>query len=340
MTSREIVQRAIRLETPARLPVRFGIFGQDDCGGVPLKPAAGWEPSCEGEDEWGCVWAKTDVPNMGQVTGHPLEDLSGLDSHPMPDYDDDTRYEDVEETLAHLEAQGKYIMVGIFMVLWERMHTLHGFENTLCDLLTDRTAAAALADRILDVHLTLVDNIARRFPGRVHGFGMTDDWGTQQAAFISMDLWRDFFLPRYKRLFDAMHDSGCDVWVHSCGKVNEIIEGYIEAGVNVVNLQQPRALGIEEIGRRYRGRIVLESLADIQHTLPTGDRDLIRADARDLMSQWALPTGGFVFSDYGDGAAIGVHDLQTKVFMYQCFSQESQRLYGEPLPEPTLPEKA
>ena len=337
MTSREIVQRALRLQKPPRLPLRFGIFGHDDCGGLPIKAPDGWTPPCEDADEWGCVWAKTEIPNMGQVKGHPLEDLSRLDAHPMPDYNDDSRYEEVPGALAQLEAEGKYIMVGIFMVLFERMHTLHGFENTLCDLLTDRPAAAALADRILDVHLTLVESIGRRFPGRVHGFGMTDDWGTQQAAFISLDLWRDFFLPRYQRLFAAMHAIGCDVWVHSCGKVNEIIEGYIEAGVNAVNLQQPRALGIEEIGRRYRGRIVLESLADIQHTLPTGDRDKIRADARDLMSHWALPSGGFVFSDYGDGAAIGVHDLETKVFMYRCFSEESKRLYGEPLPEPKLP---
>ena len=67
--------------------------------------------------------------------------------------------------------------------------------------------------------------------------------------------------------------------MHSCGKVNEIVEGYIQAGVNVVNLQQPRALGIREMGDRYRGRIAFESLADIQATLPTGDLARVDADA-------------------------------------------------------------
>ena len=57
-----------------------------------------------------------------------------------------------------------------------------------------------------------------------------------------------------------------------CGKVNEIVECYIQAGAHVVNLQQPRALGIEEMGRLYRGRIAFESLCDIQATLPTGDK--------------------------------------------------------------------
>jgi hypothetical protein len=144
----------------------------------------------------------------------------------------------------------------------------------------------------------------------------------------------DFFFPRYKRIFDAMHEAGCDVWVHSCGKVNEIVEGYIRAGVNVVNLQQPRALGIREIGERYRGRIAFQSLADIQTTLPTGDRRRVAEDADLLMAHWATPQGGFIFSDYGSNAAIGVNDGTIKRFMYDEFSRRSAYLYGQGLPPP------
>ena len=118
-------------------------------------------------------------------------------------------------------------------------------------------------------------------------------------------------------------------------KLLEIIEGYIESGVDVVNLQQPRALDIQEISERYRGRIAFESLADIQHTLPTGDRTLVEQDVRDLVEYWADEDGGFVFSDYGDNEAIGVSDLGVKRFMYECFSRYSEKLYGQPLPELT-----
>ena len=121
----------------------------------------------------------------------------------------------------------------------------------------------------------------------------------------------------------------------ACGKVNEIIEGYIEAGVDVVNLQQSRALGIPEIGRRYQGRIAFESLADIQHTLPTSDKTLVERDVRELMEYWADEQGGFVFSDYGDNRAIGVEDPEIKRFMYECFSRYSEKIYGQPLPELT-----
>lgn len=338
MTSKEIVRRAVRFGRPPRLPVTMDCFGVSDVGGVPVRQPEGFRPCCEGADEWGCVWVHTEVKNMGQVKGFPLEDIRKLDKHPVPDYTDDSRYVEAEAAFDRLEAEGKYINCGIFMVLWERMHTLHGFENTLVDLSADRPAMEALADRITDVHVAFVSEMARRFPGRLDAWGMSDDWGTQTAAFVSFGLWMDFFFPRYKRIFDAMHASGCDVWVHSCGKVNEIIEGYIRAGVDVVNLQQPRALGIQEIGTRYRGRITFQSLADIQATLPTGDRKQIEEDAEKLMTYWADPSGGFIFSDYGDDVGIGVTDPGTKPYMYEVFSRWSEKLYGQPLPEPRMPE--
>ena len=330
----QIVRAAIRHQRPPRLPVRFAALQCNDTAGLPVQRAASFEPAAPGEDEWGCVWVHTDVENMGQVKGHPLTSVDALSASQRPDYDDDSRYVGVHQALEQHRRDGKYVVAGIFMVLFERMHTLYGFERVLCDLMLDRPAMERLADHIVETHLCFVENVRQRFGDAVHGFGMSDDWGTQQAAFISQDLWMDFFLPRYKRLFDAMHAGGYDVWVHSCGKVNEIIEGYIRAGVDVVNLQQPRALGIEEISERYQGRIAFESLADIQHTLPTGDRGLVDADAEELMRFWASPEGGFVFSDYGDDRAIGVEDAQIKLHMYRRFSELSEQLYGEPLPEP------
>ena len=161
-------------------------------------------------------------------------------------------------------------MTSIFMLLFERMHALHGFENTLTGLkrYLERERMEMLADRILEFDPGDHRQYCPPFPGPDPGFNFTDDWGTQQALIIRPSLWRDFFQPRYTRLFSAMHAAGWHVWMHSCGKVNAILENLLEAGVNVVNLQQPRALDICAVGRQFRGRLCFKSLCDIQHTLP------------------------------------------------------------------------
>lgn len=338
MTSREIVKAALYFRGPARLPVRFGSLGQDDFAWLPVKAAAGFKPAFPDEDEWGCGWVKSEVKNMGQVKYHPLARIADLPRSKYPDYGDDSRYTDVPAMLKQTAPADKYVIAGIFMVLFERMHTLYGFENTLTDLLTDRETLGRLADHVVEVHLNYVRNIQKRFGRQVHGFFMSDDWGTQQAAFVGLPLWMDFFYPRYKRLFDAMHEGGQDVLVHSCGRVNEIVEGYIRAGVNLVNLQQPRALGIRAMGERFRGRITFDSLADIQQTLPTNSPAEVDQDVAELGQWWMCPEGGFVFSDYGDDVAIGVKNAGIKLHMYQRFSELSERIYGQPLPPPVVPQ--
>ncbi|KPK59339.1 MAG: hypothetical protein AMK73_08695 [Planctomycetes bacterium SM23_32] len=332
---REIVQAALRFEGPDRLPVRMACFGRDDTAWIPHGTR---ELERDGlrTDEWGCHWEHTDVSNMGQPKGHPLADVCEHEKLVPPDYSEGWRYEGCEEAFRAAEQEDRYTQAGIFMVLFERMHSVAGFENVLMALLSDRENAAALADKIADAHIRLVRAFQERFGPRLHSFSMTDDWGTQSAAFISIELWYDFFFPRYRRIFDAMHEGGQDVWVHSCGKVNEIIRGYIDTGVDAVNLQQPRALGIEEIGRRYRGKITFESLSDIQASLPTGDVERIVADARELAEHWMTRDGGFVLSDYGDGVAIGAGP-EAKLIMYRAFSDVSRDLYGRPLPEPQVP---
>jgi hypothetical protein len=327
-TSFEIVKRAIRMESPERLPVKMASLGADDT--ITISHKSFWRGQ-DGADEWGCGWEQTDVANMGQVKGHPLADYNEHDKLQVPDYSSLMDRGKIREALIKAEKERKYASCPIFMILFERMQALVGFENALMGLIADRENAEALADKVANAHIQIVRLMQEECGDKLHAFSTTDDWGTQQAAYISMDLWRDFFLPRYKRIFDAMHEGGQDVWVHSCGKVNEIVEGYIEAGVNVVNLQQPRALGIEEMGRRYRGRITFESLADIQATLPKGDRGLIRQDAQDLAEKWMSPKGGFIFSDYGNGEAIGVSG-NIKHVMYEEFSRVSEDVYGSPLP--------
>ncbi len=186
------------------------------------------------------------------------------------------------------------------------MHFLYGMSNLLVAMYEEPKKVHELAERVIEIPIGVAKEIGKRFRGRIHGFTTTDDWGTQQSAFMQIPMWREFFKDGYTRLFQAVHEAGMHMWMHSCGHINDVIEEWIDCGVDVVNLQQPRNLGIEEIGRRYRGRVCFSSLCDIQATLPFGTDEEVREEARLLLEQWATPDGGFILSDYGNGDAIGV----------------------------------
>jgi hypothetical protein len=318
MTAHEIIRKAIEFDNPPRIGIRFDEIGINDVYTVACGFGKDYQPSNPDEDEWGCVYKKTDLANMGQVKQHPIKTLDDLKSHRFPDPHDDARYAPVEMVLPY--SGDRYVLGYIGFGLFEQLHFLHGFTESLADLYLNPSLIESLLDIILDFKLGLVENLARRFPGKLHGVTMTDDWGTQQSTFISVPMWRQFFRPRYEKLFGATHNAGMHFWLHSCGKVNDLLPEFIELGLDVINLQQPRALGIEEIGRRFRGKICFESLVDIQKTLPHGTREEIEEEARLLLEHWSTPQGGFILSDYDDSAAIQVSYEQKKT-MFEAFKK-------------------
>ena len=336
MTRREIVERAITFNSPPRLPMKFDVVGVNDCYDVWTHDPTGWTWEFTGRraDEWGCVWQRTEVSNTGQVVEHPLRDLAALKDYQWPDPDQPARYRDFEQQLAG--AGDRFVMFCFGHGIWERLHMLHGMTETLMDFYRHPREMHELIERILDHHLRVFRNCVKiaanarlqsgpagktGAPAGMHAAAMADDWGLQDRAFLSVKLFREFFKPRYKRWFDEIKAAGLHAWMHSCGKINDILEELIDCGLEVINAQQPTVVGIDEFSRRFRGRVCFESIVDTQSTLPRGTYDEIRAQAHELLEKWGTPRGGFIASDYNDAEAIGV-TLDRRRVMFEAFAEK------------------
>jgi uroporphyrinogen decarboxylase len=321
MRPREIVRRAIEFDRPPRLP-----FWQDVVAGVPNdvcdcwemdRAKRGWFFDHPGEDDWGCGWAVTNLKNMGQVVHHPLEDWGKLDSYCPPDPRDPFYFNRIEERLA--EAQDRYVAVTCHFNLIERLHMLHGFSRTLADFHSEPAKIEKLLDMILAFKLELFAELHRRFGARIDGLFCSDDWGTQRGTLLSGRMFEDFFLERYRLLARRVHDCGWHFMLHSCGRINDFVPYFIDVGVDVLNMQQPRAYGLEELGRRFAGKVCFLTTADIQATMPSRDHERIRREVRQLVENWSTPQGGLIVFNYGSPEAIGTTHEATEV-MFKEFA--------------------
>jgi hypothetical protein len=329
MESREIVRRSIEFDTPPRLPFFLGSFWSDklstevmdfpndvcDCWEMD-RQENGWFFDNPTLDDWGCQWKKTNVNNMGQVVGHPLEDWSALQSYRPPNPQNPFYFERIDDGIR--DAGDRYVVITSHFNLIERLHMLHGFSRTLEDFYLEPVKVHQLLDIILEFKIAQLDEAARRFGDRVHGVFLTDDWGTQSNTFVSTEVFREFFFNRYKKLFDSIHSHGWHVILHSCGRVNDFVPLFIEVGANVLNLQQPRAYGLKEFGNRFAGKICFLTTVDIQATLPTGNPEAVREEARELVENWSKSEGGLIVFNYGDSEGIGVTDAITEI-MFRAF---------------------
>jgi len=327
MEKREIVRRAIEFDCPPRLPFFIGSFWNlsghiadfpnDVCDCWEMdRQKAGWFFDNAAEDDWGCKWHTTDKNNMGQVVSHPLEDWSKLKTYKPPNPRDRFYFERIEETIK--DAQDRYVVITSHFNLIERLEMLHGFVKTYEDFYLEPEKTHCLLDMILEYKINHIREAGRRFGDRVHGIFLTDDWGSQESTFASPAIFKEFFVDRYKQLFEAVHDNRWHVILHSCGKINNFVPFFIELGVDVLNMQQPQTYGIKEFGERFAGNVCFLSTVDIQATLPKCDPDAVRAEAQQLIKCWSTPKGGFIVFNYGASEAIGTTDEISRI-MFKAF---------------------
>jgi uroporphyrinogen decarboxylase len=318
MDSREIVRRAIEFTRPPRCPFwqhyRHGIPGAPDdvCNIWEMDRAeAGWFFDNPAPDDWGCGWSVTQQKNMGQVVSHPLADWSSLERYRPPDPRNPFYYERLGPLLD--QARGRYVAITAHNLLFSRLHKLRGFSATMEDFYLEPERVRRVLDMIVEFKIRQCDELHRRFGDRIDGLFVADDWGTQTGPFVSRQTLDEFFAPRYRQIFDAIHGHGWHVILHSCGRINPFVPRFIELGVDVLNMQQSRNYGLVEFGEQYRGKVCFLATVDIQSTMPRGVEQEVREEVRLLLRHWATPEGGLIAFDYGEWGALGVRPEMPRI---------------------------
>lgn len=317
MNSKELVRRAIEFKTPERLPFWQHFSGRfcddvNDCMEMDRQRAGWFFDNPDSMDDWGCRWAAGGTKNMGQVVEHPLTELSALASYRPPNPVDSFYFARLQEEIAAYPQ--KYCLVTSHFGIFERMHMLHGFSETLMDLYDDPAALEPLADMVLDYKLKQFTELHRRFGDAVDGVFMTDDWGTQQNTFIGGELFREFFLPRYRKLTELVHSFGWNFILHSCGRTKSFIPLFIECGFDGLNIQVLEQ-DIAEIGELSRDKIAFLVMPDYQTTLQSENRAIISAQVNAIVKHWSTPKGGLAALCFGDLDELAVPEQAAEIML-------------------------
>jgi uroporphyrinogen decarboxylase len=134
---------------------------------------------------------------------------------------------------AFWDRKSKISSVIIINGLFEQLHALTGFEDALCYLLTEQEAVEDFLDALTAYRIRQIEFIAKYYkPDKIQ---FHDDYGSQRSTFMSLDVWRDIFKPRLKKIIDAVHGEGILYEHHSCGYIVPLIEEFIELGIDALN---------------------------------------------------------------------------------------------------------
>lgn len=239
------------------------------------------------QDEFGVVW--NDLPeNRGYVEHHPLSkpDLSGYE---FPDSYAPGRFYGLKE---RMEAYSDLFLLAWAGDLFERAHFLRGLDNLLMDLHLNPQFVHDLLDNILQF---LLGNVTQLVELGVDGIFLSDDYGHQQSLLMSPGHWQEFIKPRLKELFARIKDAGLYAFLHSCGKVSQIVPDLMEIGLDVLHPIQPEAMDIASLKAEYGDKLAFYGGISTQQTLPSGTPDEVETEVRRTV-QLMVKGGGYILA--------------------------------------------
>jgi len=221
---------------------------------------------------WGPM--REDVPGALSTA----RSLAELQAFAWPTNDD---FDYVGLTL-EVEAHEPFALVYGFADIWQRPALVRGWEAFFVDMVERPQWAHFLCRKFTDFYLEDYARAARATHGRLDLYLLISDLGTQRGPLISPRMFREFVAPYLRDMIDCIHGLGARVLFHSCGAIQTFIPDLIRLGVDVLDPIQPTGPGMapEALKAEFGDRLCFHGGIDMQHLLPQGTPEAVRAEAR------------------------------------------------------------
>jgi uroporphyrinogen decarboxylase len=118
--------------------------------------------------------------------------------------------------------------------------------------------------------------------------------GSQLAPFFSADTFNDLFSAYFEKMFELAHSHGAKTMLHSCGSVSSFIPRLIEIGLDILDVVQTSALGmeIEKLAKEFGKDINFCGTMDVQQILINMSPQQIKEEVK--KRQELFPDGGLI----------------------------------------------
>jgi len=183
---------------------------------------------------------------------------------------------------------------------FEQIHPVCGHEYMLMGMADD---PEWVKDMVMTYARMTIVHLETLFAeeGKPDGMFFFEDMGFKHRPFMSPAMYREIIQPGHKLLFDYAHSLGCKVIVHSCGYVEPLVPGLIEAGMDCLQAMEVKAgMDLPTLFERFGDRIAFYGGLDVR-TLIANDRAAIDAELEKKVTPVMKGGGGFiVHSDHSE----------------------------------------
>ena len=302
MNAKENALRIIRFDGPERIvtaPPTYNIayhgchhepYEKTENGsGSSLPVGARWK------DIWGVGWYKAMEGVMGYPHEFPLADPSDLRSYTWPDPDDERIVSKIPRLMQAYASGAAFLCGSHRCVLWERAYKVVGMEDLMVYFYTQPEFVREVLRCIMDFQIGIA---AHYLDAGVEMVVCSEDLGGQRGPLLAPDIFEEFLVPEYERLFRIYRDKGVLINFHSCGSIEFLVEPLTRLGVSILNPVQATANDLKRIRCLTQGRMALQGGVSTAIVMD-GPEERIRREAVYRMWQLGREGGYFCGPDQG-----------------------------------------
>jgi len=206
------------------------------------------------------------------------------------------------------EKQRFYCWAGV--APFEQIHPVCGHEYMLMGMALDPDWVKDMVMTFADLTIMHLEELFSQH-GKPDGFFFYEDMGFKHRPFMSPAMYGEIVQPGHAKLFDYAHSNGCKVIVHSCGYVEPLVPGLIEAGMDCLQAMEVKAgMDLPTLFQRFGDRISFFGGVDVR-TLISNDRALIDAEMDAKILPVVQGGGGYILhSDHSEPPEIDYETMR------------------------------
>lgn len=181
--------------------------------------------------------------------------------------------------------------------VFESMHPVCGHEHMLVGMATDPGWIHDMAMAYADLLVGLLEILFAE-AGKPDGLWFYEDMGFKNRPFMSPTMYRELIQPAHRKTIDFAHAHGLPVIMHSCGFIEPLLPGMVEAGIDCLQVLEVKAgMDLLRVKRQFGDRLTLFGGMDARN-LVANDLDAIARELEEKIPAVKEGSGYILHSDH------------------------------------------
>lgn len=202
--------------------------------------------------------------------------------------------------------------------VFELMHPVCGHEYMLMGMAMDPDWVKDMVNTYAKLTINLMEILFAEC-GKPDGIWFFEDMGFKERPFMSPDMYKEIVQPGHIKTIDFAHSQGLPVIMHSCGFIEPLLPGMVEAGIDCLQVIEIKAgMDLLRIYEKFGDKISLCGGMDARNLVAN---DLAAIDA-ELKEKIPIVKEGFGYILHSDHSIPDTCDYAT----YRHFVDEGLRL--------------